>query len=92
MINVIREKELDAVERQYRDAGLESRDKPGRVYILRLTLRDKVPEILIDSHSFITAVYLHENRRFPVLFTPARKVNAFHKHAPYFCIRFSNYV
>jgi hypothetical protein len=26
------------------------------------------------------------------LFTPARKDNAIHKHAPYFWIRFSNYI
>jgi hypothetical protein len=60
---------------------------------LRLKLSDKVSEILIASHSFITSVYLHENRRFPVLFTPAPMVNAVHKHVLYFCIKFSyNYV
>jgi hypothetical protein len=83
-MDVIREKELEAVEGKSRDAGLESRDKPCTVYLLRFAFRGKDSEILIAPLSFITSLYFHETRKFPALFTPARKDNAIHKHAPYF--------
>jgi len=79
-MDVIRENELEDLEGKSRDAGLESKDKPCRVCLLRVMLGGKDPEILTASQSFNTSVYFHETRRFPALFTPARKVNAVYKH------------